>query len=104
MKTIITNAFSINMLPRERHDLHFKPLAVEEAREFASGATSAVGHADTAAVFSAVLGMEVKANRVNVQLKKHEIRLLVGQYRGPRLEEGATQLPKGATIEWWLVS
>lgn len=28
---------------------------------------------------------------------------LVGQYRGPRLPDGATTLPEGATIEWWHV-
>lgn len=28
---------------------------------------------------------------------------LIGQYIGPRLPEGATELPAGATIEWWLV-
>ena len=104
MKTIITNAFSINMLPRERRNISFKPLTIEEAREFAAdGATSAVGHADTAAVFSTVLGLPVEANRVNVTLEQHETRLLVGQYRGPRLEAGATMLPKEASIEWWLV-
>jgi hypothetical protein len=29
--------------------------------------------------------------------------VLVAQYRGPRLPEGATELPEGATIEWYVV-
>lgn len=28
-------------------------------------------------------------------------RLIFGQYIGPRLPEGVTALPEGATIEWW---
>ena len=38
MKTILTNAFSINMLPRMRREVHFRPLTLEEAREFSEGA------------------------------------------------------------------
>ena len=66
---------------------------------------SAVGHANTAAVFASILGIPVKANRVNVKLKsgpEGDV-ALIGQYIGPRLEEGATELPEGARIEWWMV-
>jgi hypothetical protein len=104
MRTIITNAFSINMLLLERLDLHFKPLTLAEAKEFAAEAESAVGHVDTAAVFGAVLGMPIAYNRINVTLEKHKVRLLIGQYTGPRLEVGATRLPEGAEINWWLVT
>jgi hypothetical protein len=31
-------------------------------------------------------------------------RVLVGQYSGTRLPEGATTLPEGATIRWLVVS
>lgn len=101
---IITNAFSINMLADGGHDLSFRPLHVTGVKNLLANAQwqSAVGHPDTAAVFSAVLGLEVAANRVNVELT-HDVSLIVGQYRGPRLPEGATELPAGATIEWWQV-
>jgi|SRR3990167_9418789 len=104
MKTILTNAFSINMLPRMRREVHFRPLTLEQARELSEGAESAVGHPDTARIFASVLGCEVPANRVPVGLVRPGTRLLVGQYRGPRLPAGATTLPEGATIEWWLVA
>jgi hypothetical protein len=65
--------------------------------------TSAVGHADTAMVFSNELGLPILPNRVSVKLYDPETRVLVGQYVGPRLPEGATRLPDGATIEWWIV-
>lgn len=61
--------------------------------------TSCVGHASTAAVFSDTLGIEVPHNRVNVNLTPGDA-LIVGQYTGPRLEEGATTLPEGAVIKW----
>lgn len=83
-------------------------VAVEEATlvqaaEYAVEAVSAVGHADTAAVFGSVLGCTVPANRATVSLTAG-MRVLVGQYRGPRLEEGVTTLPEGATIQWLFVT
>jgi len=64
--------------------------------------TSAVGHADTAAVFEALLGTEVVAQRVNVALTSEDL-LIVGQITGGRLPEGAHTLPEGAHIDWLLV-
>ncbi|MCK7505116.1 MAG: DUF1874 domain-containing protein [Desulfobacterales bacterium] len=56
---------------------------------------SAVGHADTAAVFSSLLGRPVPVERRSIKLDEGET-ALVGQYIGPRLPEGATTLPEGA--------
>ena len=63
---------------------------------------SVIGHADTAATFSTVLDRQLAVNRTSIKLAEGE-RLLVGQYIGPRLPEGATSLPEGATIEWWVI-
>lgn len=100
---VITNAFSINMLSMDS-DLKFSRLKETEARWIAENFqhSSAVGHADTAAVLSTVLGVDVPMNRTTLQME-HGVALLVGQYKGPRLPEGATALPEGASIEWWLV-
>lgn len=46
--------------------------------------------------------MEVPVNRASYTLVPGE-KLLVAQYKGPRLPEGATKLPEGATIEFYLV-
>ena len=102
----ITNAFSLNMLdPNQRmQHLIMDPVTVEKARSLLErGFTSAVGHADTAALFGTLLGVEVPMNRVNVRVTPDNL-LLVGQYTGPRLQEGATTLPEGATVNWWTVS
>ena len=100
---VITNAFSINMLGADS-DLKFSRLKETEARWIVGNFphSSAVGHADTAAVLSTVLGVDVPMNRTTLQME-HGVALLVGQYKGPRLPEGATALPEGASIEWWLV-
>ena len=97
----LLNAFSLNMLAGNA-DVTVRQVSLDVARNLASVATSAVGHADTAAVFADVLGVPVPCNRASVSLNPGEA-ALVGQYSGPRLPEGATSLPGGATIKWLIV-
>lgn len=98
---LITNAFSINMLV-ESSNLAFQEVSVSEAKNLAAaGLESAIGHADTANVVGSILGCELAANRVTIELGDEPI--LVAQYTGPRLAEGATELPQGARIQFWLV-
>ena len=106
----ITNAFSPSMLEDTR-ELKFRLLSGEEeaktvlhrlVEDLNFLPVSAVGHADTASLFTSLLGTEVPANRVSVSLRNYDV-LVVGQYNGPRLPEGCTTLPEGATIRWWLV-
>ena len=99
----LLNAFSLNMVVAPEGTISYSEISLEEAQAgLAAGFESAVGHADTAAVFGGVLGMQVPANRATVALEKGDS-ALVGQYRGPRLAEGATRLPDGATIVWYRV-
>ena len=97
----LLNTFSLNMLENDANVL-VREVSLETARSLAKIATSAVGHADTAAVFADVLGVPVPCNRVGVSLG-HRDMALVGQYSGPRLPEGATTLPEGAAIKWVVV-
>ena len=97
----ILNAFSLNMIVGNA-DIVVREISQKVAARLAAICTSAVGHADTAAVFSSVLGVEVPCNRATVALKEGDV-ALVGQYSGPRLPEGATSLPEGATIKWLVV-
>ena len=97
----LLNAFSLNMLAGNA-DVHVREVSLDTARNLAKICTSAVGHANTAAVFADVLGVPVPCNRVSVALD-HCATALVGQYSGPRLPEGATTLPEGATIKWMIV-
>lgn len=63
---------------------------------------SAIGHAETAAIVSDILGVNLPANRCNVKLTRGE-KIIIAQYIGPRLPEGATKLPEGAKIEFRMV-
>ena len=110
---MLLNAFSMNMVKEfpvtvtateiTAAEARTHLLALAEAEGSAELIDSAVGHADTAAVFSRELGLPVPCNRATVQLRAGD-RVIVGQYSGPRLPEGATELPEGATIKWLAVS
>lgn len=98
---LLLNAFSLNMLATFPATPCFEELTLDEVRAslVASEWTSAVGHADTAAVFADALGMQVPGARITASLQKGDM-AIIGQYRGPRLPEGASKLPEGATIQW----
>ena len=125
-KLYILNAFSLNMLNREsqrgapqfyapngNEACHLSvarwPRPVDNPQEILEDVAafpehfeivSAVGHETTAKLFEQILGVPVPYNRMTVQPASGD-RALIGQYIGPRLEEGATELPEGARIEWW---
>jgi len=120
MKIFVCNAFSLSMLDREVQARKPGNAAFESARypvpcsdeilethlrmmrEGKVEWESAVGHADTASLFANELGLPILQNRVSVKLVKDTM-ALIGQYIGPRLPEGCTELPEGARIEWWLI-
>lgn len=103
----LTNAFSINMFPDDENvaTLLFSKLNQKVAAEMVASqnAVCAIGHPDTARVVQNHLGVKLDCQRVNVTFRPGRDRLVVAQYRGPRLEPGATELPDGATIEYWFV-
>ncbi len=110
MKTLyICNAFSLSMLNR---NYVYTPLPIDDPKEIINSwkaypstaqIVSAIGHADTAALFSSILGIPLQQNRVSIKLTPNDNAALIGQYIGPRLPEGSTTLPEGATIEWWII-
>lgn len=98
----ICNAFSLQMVGKECM-LHVAPITVKEVQTIMSdGFTSAIGHADTAAVVSDILGKEVTFNRINVSLEKGDT-LIVAQIMGGRLPEGSITLPEGFSIQFMRV-
>ena len=95
MKKYLTNALSLNMFRIEDFTL-IRVKQVSPAN-IPKDVMSVIGHKDTASVVSNIIGFEVPFNRVSLQLEKGDV-LYVAQYSGPRLPEGATQLPEGAII------
>lgn len=100
-KHILTNAFSLSMLPMEA--MNFVRVKKINPNDVPADVESAIGHQDTAKVVSDILGFEVKPNRVSIKLNENDV-LYVAQYTGPRLPEGATTLPEGAILEFFEVT
>jgi len=102
---LVLNAFSFNMVSDFPMTIDAEEISIEKVRAILSeeGVESAVGHADTAALFTTVIGMEVPMARRSVQLTYGDS-AIIGQYSGPRLEEGCKVLPEGASIKWLLIS
>lgn len=103
----VGNAFSLNMLEDDDGAtalIEVTPISIEEARVWVADnePRSCVGHEPTALLMSQLLKQEVAFARETVNLACDD-KMLVGQYSGPRLAEGSTELPMGATIRWMLV-
>ncbi len=107
MAKYLANAFSLSMLsmPDDWAAVDVSVTSLEGARKWTqmNDPYSVVGHSDTAGIFSNLLKLPVACNRTSIVLN-HGDEVLVGQYQGPRLPEGATQLPEGSSIRWMLVT
>lgn len=108
----ISNAFSLSMIPTWRLAEGAKIVAravpdplewLAEAESRHLEAQSVIGHADMAALFSRILHRTLAVHRISLALSSDD-ELLVGQYSGPRLPEGTTELPAWATITWLAVA
>lgn len=101
MAKYLGNAFSLNMVSVDTFTLfRAKKIAPERVP---TDAVSVIGHADTARVVGGILRREVPANRVTLHLQPGD-ELYVAQYTGPRLQEGATELPEGAKLEFFEIT
>lgn len=96
---LLLNAFSLNMFNPSTCFPIFREMQVDEVKNIPS-LVSAIGHADTAHVLSNILERNIPTNRATVSLNGGDT-AIVAQYIGPRLPEGATQLPEGATIKFY---
>jgi hypothetical protein len=99
MKKYLVNAFSIQMLSGPA-TVRFDEI---DATEVPTDVVSAIGHADTAAVLSDLLGFEVPMNRAFVTLDE-DTEIYVAQLVGGRLPEGATTLPEGFSFKFYRVT
>lgn len=106
----VLNASPLSVFPRHRHILaHWQPMTVNSAiceivgHQLEGGAVvSAIGHEDTARVVSTLLKTELAANRISVELQEGN-KMIVAQLSGERLPPGATTLPDGAIIDFYLL-
>lgn len=97
-KILISNAFSLKMLSSFAANIRTEELTVPQVKETLSeGFQSGMGHSTE--LVSEILGMDIPMNRTNDKIQDGES-VLVAQYVGPRLPEGATELPEGATLKF----
>ena len=105
--TKLANAFSLNMLDTQVTTtvLVTKRITKDEAKDLLKdGFENYIGHKDIANVVSNELGLPVEMNekRPNLLLNPEDV-VVIAQYIGPRLPEGATELPPNARIEYFTV-
>ena len=93
----ISNAFSLQMIPSM--NMLASIVQIDDPSEIPADVVSAIGHADTAAVVSNILGREIPMNRVSVSLEPGDV-LYVAQLQGGRLPEGVTTLPEGFSLRF----
>lgn len=99
MKRYLVNAFSIQMLQKGGL-VRFDEIAPED---IPADVVSAIGHADTAAVLTNMLGFPVPMNRAFVTLEP-DTEIYVAQLVGGRLPEGSTTLPEGFAFKFYRVT
>lgn len=103
-RVYLGNAFSLSMLSSLPAQVRVEELSIEDVRELLSteaAVENVIGHPDTDALVRSLLALPSlpPAERKSIQLGNEDV-LIVAQYVGPRLPEGATSLPEGAEIKW----
>jgi len=102
----LCNAFSLNMLGCDFCDINIQKVSVNYVNKFIGNnyVQNAIGHKETDVIVRNMLNNDniPTGDRINVSLDELNT-LVVAQYKGPRLPEGTTQLPEGATIEFYIV-
>jgi len=96
----LLNAIPGACIPAQGIMLDFVPIAASDVPQ---DVVSCIGHKDTAAIVSALVGFDVPENRQPAPPFSPDCEHFFALYRGPRLPEGATQLPDGASLDFFRV-
>ena len=101
----VYSAFSLNMLSLDIEEFVITTTKVTPEWVASEYVELSIGHEDTSNLVADMLGVErVGAVRDTVTLNGEEVEhFIVAQYSGPRLSEGATVLPAGASIQFFFV-
>jgi hypothetical protein len=99
----LTNTFSPMMLETLR-EFEGREISLAEAKTLAANAVSAISHEVTAAILSALLGREVKFNRMNLVLRRgDEVVCVIPGFRATESREFTHEEVASAGFRCWLV-
>jgi hypothetical protein len=104
----VSNSFSLSMLGMDENhagmSISALPIDANQAKFLLKDSSyiSTIGHVSTASIVENQLGLPMGVNRISFVLTVDDT-LIVAQYMGHRLPEGATSLPEGATILYIMV-
>jgi len=93
MTTYIANAFALSMLPTYTTNVEVREVNALPTE----GYVSIIGHDSLIPILEGITGHTYPVKRISVKLTDTDT-LYVAQYTGPRLPEGATELPEGASL------
>ncbi len=96
----LLNAIPGACIPATGAFLDFVPCAPGDIPQ---DVVSCIGHEDTARIISGIAGFAVPCNRIPAPCFSPEHEFYLALYRGPRLSEGATQLPEGSALDFFRV-
>ena len=104
---VITSTFNFNIIAADSTSVIMPVITRDSATGISElleefDYVSVVGREDIANVMSKQLGKHIECDRRVYYWDTQDEILIVGQYVGPRLPEGAT-LPDGAAIQYWIV-
>ncbi|NCC88516.1 MAG: hypothetical protein EOM05_11775 [Clostridia bacterium] len=95
-KTLVSNAFSLNMVSEDNYGICVETVSLEDVVN--AMPKSVIGHKELAdSLASSWEGFVFNRETVTLGLLDT---LFVIQYSGPRLPEGATSLPEGAKLKY----
>lgn len=102
---IFVNAFSVNMLSDPKNQVTFDKVPPDHVQDLVDSylrMKSFIGHKETSDILSEMFNADIPQNRISYKMQASDV-VILAQYTGPRLAEGATTLPPGAKIEFWRV-
>ena len=98
---VLTNAFSLQMLTNTSATITVEE--VQPTKELLQECDNSLGHKDICDLLNGMFGTSLVPNRKSDRLSDGDS-VLVAQYTGGRLPEGAISLPEGASLKFLKVT